>query len=228
MAGRRAPIESAHARRLSPRSERVYPVPGRALGSDADVGQPWRRWQPADLRAWLAWLSGRGRARTSTARAMASIRSFCRFLDRRQITHVPAILAVRTPKLPHAIPRALASDEALAVVEDAETISDDPWIAARDVALFSLLYGCGLRIGEALALPRRAAPFGEMLRVVGKGDKERVVPVLPAGSGCCGRLCRPLSLPSRRRRRRFVSRREGWAARTRAWCNGRCGMRAAV
>ena len=135
---------------------------------------------PADLRAWLAWLAGRGRTRTSMARAMASVRSFCRFLERQGIAHVPAVLAVRTPKLPHALPRALAAHEALAVVEDADMLSAVPWIAARDVALFSLLYGCGLRIGEALSLPRRAVPLREMLRVVGKGDKERVVPVLPA------------------------------------------------
>ena len=135
---------------------------------------------PADLRSWMAWLSGGGRTRTSIARAMSSVRSFCRFLGRREMTHVPAPFAVRTPKLPPALPRALEADEALAVVDDVDILSAIPWIAARDVALFSLLYGCGLRIGEVLALPRQVAPLGEMLRVLGKGNKQRVVPVLPA------------------------------------------------
>lgn len=134
---------------------------------------------PADLRAWLAWLANGGRSRPSVARAMASLRSFCRFLGRQGIAQVPAVLAVRTPKLAQALPRALATEEALAVVSEADALGAEPWVAARDLALFAVLYGCGLRIGEALALPRRAAPFGEMLRVVGKGNKERVVPVLP-------------------------------------------------
>lgn len=107
------------------------------------------------------------------------VRGFVRFLDRRGFGHAPAVAAVRAPKLPRSIPKALTAEGAAAILED---VGEDalPWIAARDTALLSLLYGCGLRIGEALGLPRRAAPLGEALSVVGKGRKERRVPVLPA------------------------------------------------
>lgn len=111
---------------------------------------------PADLRAWLAHLANRGRRRTSIARGMASVRSFCRFLDRRHIAHVAPAFAVRTPKLPHMLPRPLSADEALAVVESADVPAAAPWIAARDVALFSLLYGCDS--GSAKPWPCHVVP----------------------------------------------------------------------
>ncbi len=135
--------------------------------------------RPADFRAWLARRARDDYARTSTARALSVVRGFVRFLDRRGFGHAPAMAAVRAPKLPRSVPKALTAKGAAAVLEDGP---DDalPWIAARDTALLSLLYGCGLRIGEALSLPRRAAPLGESLSVVGKGRKERRVPVLPA------------------------------------------------
>ncbi|BBK44776.1 tyrosine recombinase XerC [Allostella vacuolata] len=135
--------------------------------------------RPADYRAWLARRARDDYARTSTARALSVVRGFVRFLDRRGFGHAPAVAAVRAPKLPRSIPKALTAEGAAAILED---VGEDalPWIAARDTALLSLLYGCGLRIGEALGLPRRAAPLGEALSVVGKGRKERRVPVLPA------------------------------------------------
>lgn len=135
--------------------------------------------RPADFRAWLARRARDGYARTSTARALSVVRNFVRFLDRRGYGHTPALSTVRSPKLPQAIPKALSPDAAAAMLAAAED-ADEPWIAARDLALFSLLYGAGLRIGEALGLPRSAAPLGEALPVLGKGRKERRVPVLPA------------------------------------------------
>lgn len=142
---------------------------------------------PADLRAWLAWRNGQDYQRTSTARALSTVRSFIRFLDRRGLAHVPAVLAVRTPRLPRALPKPLTETDALDAVAAVPDLSDEPWIGARDAALLMLLYGCGLRIGEALALNRRDAPGsvagsvagGAMLRVTGKGNKQRMVPVLP-------------------------------------------------
>ena len=134
---------------------------------------------PADIRAYLAWRSGRGFERSSTARAMATIRNFFRFLGRRGIAQAPAVHAVRTPRLGRSLPRPLAKRDALDAVDRVGDLSDEPWIGKRDTALLSLLYGCGLRIGEALALNRSAAPVGEILLVTGKGGKQRVVPVLP-------------------------------------------------
>lgn len=146
---------------------------------------------PADLRAWLAWRGGRDYRRTSTARALSTVRGFVRFLDRRSLAHVPAVLAIRTPRLPRALPKPLSETDAADAVKAVSDLSDEPWIGARDTALLMLLYGCGLRISEALALNRRDAPRSppegqsgrqagsQALRVTGKGNKERVVPVLP-------------------------------------------------
>lgn len=133
----------------------------------------------ADFRSWLTRRAGDGLTRASTARAMSTVRGFFRFLDRRGQLHNPALAAVRTPKVPKSVPKALDIAEALETVEAVADFADEPWIAKRDVAVLTLLYGCGLRIGEALALNRNQAPADDSLRVTGKGNKERIVPVLP-------------------------------------------------
>lgn len=177
----------AAERRLSPHTLAAYrtDIAGFLAFLAAHLGAPpdlaaLAALTPADARAYLARLAMDGQARSSIARAMAGIRGFCRFLARRGLAEVPAVFAIRTPRLPRPVPKALAAGEALAVLARAPELAAEPWLAARDVALFSLLYGCGLRIGEALALPRRAVPLGDVLRVLGKGGKERLVPVLPA------------------------------------------------
>ena len=135
--------------------------------------------RPADLRAWLARRAGSGLAPSSTARALAVVRSFVRYCARNDLANVPAIGAVRNPKLPQALPKPLSVDDALAALDQVAALARRPWVGKRDAALLTLLYGCGLRIGEALGLKRRDAPEGETLRVLGKGQKERLVPVLP-------------------------------------------------
>ena len=134
---------------------------------------------PADFRSYLASRTREGLARSSTARAMSVLRKLFRFLDRTGRVHNPAVRSVRSPRLPQPVPRPLAAEEALDLIAAAATFSDEPWIAKRDVALFTLLYGAGLRIAEALGLDRDAAPLGETLVIDGKGGKQRVVPVLP-------------------------------------------------
>ena len=134
---------------------------------------------PADFRSFLAARAARGLARSSTARAMSTLRGFFKFLDRRGLVDNPAIRTVRTPRLPRSIPKALNQKDALEVIHMVCELCDVPWIAARDTALLVLLYGCGLRIGEALALTCGQMPRGDTLRIVGKGRKERIVPVLP-------------------------------------------------
>jgi len=133
----------------------------------------------ADFRAWLARRAADGLSRASTARAMSTVRGFFRFMDRRGRLHNPALAVVRTPRLARSVPKALEVADALETVEAVGDFSDRPWIARRDVAVLTLLYGCGLRIGEALALNRGQAPAGDTLRVTGKGNKQRLVPVLP-------------------------------------------------
>ena len=137
----------------------------------------------ADFRSWLAWRHHEGYARTSTARAMAAVRGFFRYLDRRHGVHNPALQAMRTPRLPHRVPRPLAETDARDLILTARTDAMQAWLGLRDTALLLLLYGAGLRIGEALSLDRRAIGVDpralRSLRVRGKGNKERLVPVLP-------------------------------------------------
>ncbi len=135
---------------------------------------------PADFRAWLARRMARGLRRTSTARALAVVRSFFRWCGRNRVLENHAIGAVRTPRLPRALPRPLSEEQALAVIADAADTGGAAWLGLRDRALMTLLYGCGLRISEALGLDRRDAPLGDGLTVMGKGAKARMVPVLPA------------------------------------------------
>jgi integrase/recombinase XerC len=134
---------------------------------------------PADFRSFLARRSGDGLGRGSMARAMSSLRSFFRYLDRNDLVHNPALQAVRGPRPPRAVPKPLAPDEAMDTIASAAELQDEPWMAARDTALFTLLYGCGLRLGEALALDRGQAPRGEVMVITGKGRKQRLVPILP-------------------------------------------------
>ncbi len=138
----------------------------------------------ADFRGWLARRAGKEFAPTSTARAVAVVRGFFRHLDRAGLAHNPALAAMRTPKQRHAVPRPLSVEDARAAVAAVGEIGLSPWIAKRDTALVVLLYGAGLRIGEALALDRRDLPTvgagdDAVLVIAGKGGKQRMVPLLP-------------------------------------------------
>jgi len=131
-----------------------------------------------DFRAFLASRRGEGLANRSMARHLSSIRSFFRFMERQGTISNPALAAVRSPKIPHGIPKPLTPQGAKRVIEDVSEAAAQPWIGARDTAIITLLYGCGLRISEALSLQRRHAPLSDTLRITGKGRKERLVPVL--------------------------------------------------
>ncbi|MFM2130687.1 MAG: site-specific tyrosine recombinase XerC [Pseudomonadota bacterium] len=133
----------------------------------------------ADFRAWLAARRGRGLAHASTARALSTVRGFFRRLEKTGVASNGAINVLRTPRLPQSIPKALSEDEAFAAIAAAAEMAEEPWVAKRDAAILTLLYGAGLRIGEALGLDRRDVPAGPALRITGKGNKERVVPLLP-------------------------------------------------
>jgi integrase/recombinase XerC len=153
------------------------------LGEAADLAAL-ARLKPADFRSYLAHRAGEGIARSSIARGMSTLRNFFRFLDRTGRVHNPAVKSVRTPRLPKSVPKALDEVDALDAIRSAGELQDEPWLAARDQALLLLMYGCGLRLGEALSLTwgtRIGArnSTGETLRVLGKGRKERIVPVLP-------------------------------------------------
>src|SRR6185312_12120499 len=189
---------------------------------------------PADVRAFLAARRSDGAGNRSLMRQLAGARSFARFLERNGKGKVGALAAVRTPKLPRSLPKPLTASAARAVT-DADMRAGEaraPWVLARDAAVLALLYGCGLRISEALSLTRRAfegAP--DALTVTGKGNKTRMVPLLPQVAKLAAdyiALC-----PIRRRRTRCAipSPRIFWpAAATCApsrncWATRRCRRR---
>ena len=135
----------------------------------------------ADLRAWLAAGAALGRGNRTRARHLSALRSFFRYLAKRHGVECTAARLLGTPKISPRLPRALTPVEAVSVARDIGEASDTAFAQARDTALFTLLYGCGLRIAEALALNVGGAPRGgRPLLVRGKGQKERLVPVLPA------------------------------------------------
>ncbi len=156
--------------------------------------------QRIDIRTIRAFMAARRKAGTasrSLARQMSALRAFHHYLEREGLIKSRAILAAALPKIPHSVPKPLTIDKALAVVAD-NPFTDVDWIAARDVAVLTLLYGSGLRISEALAITPKDAPIGDrdVLRVTGKGDKERMVPVLAVARNAIARylqLC-PYSL----------------------------------
>ena len=138
------------------------------------------RIRPTDMRAWMAHERARGLSARSLARALSAVKGFSGWLAEREGFDVTAILATRSPRFHRKLPRPLDETAAIDLIDRVESQSIEPWIAARDVAVVTLLYGCGLRISEALGLTGSDAPLPDVLRIVGKGGKERVVPVLPA------------------------------------------------
>jgi integrase/recombinase XerC len=132
-----------------------------------------------DFRGWLAKRTMAGTAAASRARNISGIKNFMAWLDREGIVHVAAIKLVRSPKLPRLLPKPLGENQAFALLADMAQDAQTDWLVARDLALFMLLYGCGLRIAEALSLTISDWPLEDFLRVTGKGNKMRQVPLLP-------------------------------------------------
>src|SRR5690554_5437067 len=137
--------------------------------------------KPADLRGFLASRRNDGAGPRSLGRSLAGIRSFLRFLERRGLANAAGAGAMRAPKAPRSLPKPLSAADAQQVTSGKGQMAEEPWIAARNAAVLVLLYGADLRIGEALSL--KAADIAPMqdgaLRVTGKGNKTRLVPVLP-------------------------------------------------
>jgi integrase/recombinase XerC len=131
-----------------------------------------------DFRAWMSRKALDGAGNASRARSLSGVKNFLTFLDKRGIAHNAAISTVRSPKKPRKLPRPLHEKQAFEVLENAGLLAKDDWVAMRDRALFTLLYGCGLRIDEALSLNCGDMPRDGFLRVMGKGGKERQVPVI--------------------------------------------------
>ncbi|PZQ47891.1 MAG: recombinase XerC [Micavibrio aeruginosavorus] len=144
---------------------------GKAL-SIADVSDA----SLSEFRSWMSRQTMNGRANASRARTLSGLKNFLSWMDKQGLAHNAAIKTVRTPKLPRKLPRPLHEAQAFNIMND---MGDGDWVGLRDRALFTLLYGCGLRIDEALSLDIVHLPRDGFLRVIGKGRKERQVPVLP-------------------------------------------------
>jgi integrase/recombinase XerC len=154
---------------------------GDFIGGNAELGDVAR----ADTICFRAYLADRGRrglAHKSTARALSSLRGFYKYLAKHHNIKNDAIGLISSPKVPRRLSKAIDTAD-VANMHDAitETEGDNPWVAARDWALVTLIFGCGLRISEALGL-KNSDVIGrpDILRILGKGNKERIVPVLPA------------------------------------------------
>ena len=142
------------------------------LGALADIDM-------SDMRAFMAAERAGGLAPRSLARRLSAVKSFYRWLAEREGFDPSAVLAARSPKYTRKLPRPLDEDAAIALIDRVEAQAPQDWVAARDVAVVTLLYGCGLRISEALGLTGAALPMPPVLTILGKGGKERRVPVIP-------------------------------------------------
>ncbi|HEY1475305.1 MAG TPA: tyrosine recombinase XerC [Pseudolabrys sp.] len=139
------------------------------------------RLSPADVRAFMAARRSDGLSSRSLMRVLAGARSFARFLERNGKGKVGALSAVRAPKIGKTLPKPLTIPAAKRIADTDLRAGEtcEPWIIARDAAVLGLLYGSGLRISEALSLKRKDAGANDTLTVTGKGNKTRMVPVLP-------------------------------------------------
>ncbi|WP_424933109.1 tyrosine recombinase XerC [Amaricoccus macauensis] len=133
----------------------------------------------SDVRAWMAHERSRGLSSRSIARSLSAVKSFHAWLAEARGHTAPAITATRGPRVKQRLPRPVTADAARNLISTVELQSSEPWIAARDLAVVTLLYGCGLRISEALSLKQSDAPLPDTLKIRGKGGVERMVPVLP-------------------------------------------------
>jgi len=179
----------AGERRASPHTVSAY---GRDLaaflgfltehfGAPPDAGAL-KSLQPADLRAYLAKRRRDGLESRSLLRALAAVRNFLRFIEKKGLARTDVFGAVRPPKRPHSLPKALTVPDARDIVDPGQRAGEarEPWAIARDAAVLALLYGAGLRISEALSIARDEAPVGaaDRVTILGKGGKSRTVPVI--------------------------------------------------
>lgn len=133
-----------------------------------------------DFRAYISSRAAKNLEKTSLARELSAVRNFFRWLDRNNLAQNSAISVIRSPRLPKVLPKALDVDETFNVLDAAAEFSPKAWTGRRDTAIFTLLYGCGLRISEALSLNVGDIDNDNLLRITGKGGKTRLVPLLPA------------------------------------------------
>lgn len=151
-----------------------------------------------DMRAWMARMRTGGLSSRSLARKLSAVKGFYRWLSEREGFEPAAVLSIRAPKFQRKLPRPLPEAATREVLDTVELQTQTPWIGARDAAVVTLLYGCGLRISEALGLRGADAPLAQTLRIRGKGGKERIVPVIPAARDAVDAYLRLCPYPKER------------------------------
>jgi integrase/recombinase XerC len=176
--------ELGSVKRLAPKTLEAY---GRDLGQfmsflAGHMGGPislqsLKELRAADIRAFMAQRREESLGSRSLARVLSALKNFFAFLEREGILATEALNAIRTPKIPRSLPKALTVVEAKQTITATDELEDRPWVAARDMAVISLCYGAGLRISEALALTKGDLE-SDVLRVTGKGGKIRMVPLI--------------------------------------------------
>ena len=174
------------------------------LGHQADE-QLLKELTSNDLRAYFAERRAEGLGNASAARELSALRTFLRFVGGSNAS-VPQL---RGPRVRKGLPRPVAPAEALNLAQTVEDNARRAWVGARDFALLLLLYGAGLRIGEALSLTGAALPLGDTLRVTGKRGKTRIVPILPAVAGAVARYVETCPWPIERETPLFLGMRGG-------------------
>lgn len=135
-----------------------------------------------DARDIRAWLASRMDAfdPASSARALSAVKSFYRYLEQQEGIENAALFHIRSPKIKKSVPKALVEGQAQQALGEIESLHAEEWVGKRNLALLVLIYGCGLRISEALSLQYKDAGSGDSLTITGKGNKQRMVPLLPA------------------------------------------------
>jgi integrase/recombinase XerC len=175
------------ARKMSPHTVAAYEsdllqflsFQGNHVGNDLSLAEL-TTLTVRDFRAWLSFRAGEGYEHRSTARALSVVRNFFRFLTKNDYPPNTALESIRSPRIKVGLPRPLSIVQATSLVNDIDLQREEAWVGCRDRALFTLLYSCGLRLGEALSLRRKQAPLdSDTLIIQGKGKRERIVPVLP-------------------------------------------------
>ena len=144
--------------------------------------------KPMEFRSFLAKRRNDGAGARTLGRGLAAIRSMLKHLEREGLVNAAGSRAVRAPKQPKSLPKPLQINQAMALMDSAGDYAEEPWIGARNVALLTLLYGCGLRISEGLGLtPQMIAGNPRTLAIKGKGGKTRLVPLLPQVHEACAK-----------------------------------------
>jgi integrase/recombinase XerC len=168
-------------RRMSPHSVRAYRATAERLTGFLELhwGGPADRaaltqTSAADLRSFLADRRGDGLANRSTARELSAVRHFLRFA----LGESASLPVLKGPRVQRSLPRPVSPDDVIALADDASNVAAQSWIGARDWAVLLLLYGCGLRVSEATGLTGDILPLGTTLRVTGKRNKTRIVPLI--------------------------------------------------